>query len=370
MTPRAGASAPARCTWSYCCSRWRCSGGAGAGARARQRGACARGGGVGSRTPRRSRRRPTTGTATSSRTTSTTARRSGYDDLRTATRTRTTRPATARGDWCEADDDDDGVLDWTDQQVEYESDAGQARQLPDDRQPATRPTTTSNGVGDACEFDNDGDGVLDSRGQLPDASPTPTRPTSTATAIGDVCDNDDDGDFTRDNVDNCPRYPNPDQLDADGDGIGDAVRRRRHAAAPPPTPTPRPPTPTPADEPRHSSVVDRQAPRVTLSVRSTQRVAEVEDGLIVRVRCSEACTAKAERDRRQVGRPQAQAARHADRRHGNRHDGGRDDDLRVRALQRARPRPPVQAVPNDAHAEGHGHRSGREHPPREPNRWS
>ena len=33
---------------------------------------------------------------------------------------------------------------------------------------------------------------------------------------------DDDGDGTRDQDDNCPDVPNPDQLDTDDDGIGDA----------------------------------------------------------------------------------------------------------------------------------------------------
>jgi hypothetical protein len=42
------------------------------------------------------------------------------------------------------------------------------------------------------------------------------------------------------------------------------------------------------------AVIDRQAPRVTVTTRSSFRVAEVADGLIVRIRCSEACTAKAD----------------------------------------------------------------------------
>ena len=38
------------------------------------------------------------------------------------------------------------------------------------------------------------------------------------------------------------------------------------------------------------SAIDRQAPRLSLAIKSTHLVAEVEDGLILRVRCSEACS--------------------------------------------------------------------------------
>ena len=214
----------------------------------------------------------------------------GYDNLSTRNPNQEDADGDGRGDWCEADDDADGVFDWTDQRVEYES----TRVQDDNCRTVANPgqeDDNHNNVGNACERDEDkgpgGDGVLDSEDNCPRVRNSDQADLD-GDQIGDACDNDDDGDFARDIVDNCPRYPNPNQVDADGDGKGAGCDDNDTPAAPP-TQTPVA-TPTPAA----TAVVDRQAPRVTLSVRSTHRVAEVADGLIVRVRCSEACTAKAE----------------------------------------------------------------------------
>jgi hypothetical protein len=43
---------------------------------------------------------------------------------------------------------------------------------------------------------------------------------------------DEDGDGIRDNVDNCPNVPNPDQTDSDGDGVGDACDNCPNVANP------------------------------------------------------------------------------------------------------------------------------------------
>ncbi|HEX6026788.1 MAG TPA: thrombospondin type 3 repeat-containing protein [Solirubrobacter sp.] len=216
----------------------------------------------------------------------------GYDDLRTRNPNQEDSDGDGRGDWCEADDDEDGVNDWTDGRVEYESTRIQldnCRTIPNPP-PAPgepQPDENNNGVGDACEFDTDGDGLFDSEDNCPRVR-NADQADLDGDRIGDACDNDDDGDYARDNADNCPVYPNPDQLDADGDGVGAACDDDDTPPAPAPSPTA---VPTPDAS---VSVLDRQAPRVTVSVRATQRVAEVGDGLIVRVRCSEACAAKAE----------------------------------------------------------------------------
>jgi hypothetical protein len=210
------------------------------------------------------------------------------------------------GDWCDADDDADGVDDWTDHQSEYYS----TRRKLDNCRTVPNPgqeDEDGNGVGDACEFDTDGDGIFDSEDNCT-AVPNPDQADLDGDRVGDVCDNDDDGDYVRDNVDNCPRFPNPPdtatgkQADGDGDGIGTACDPDE---APPPPPTP---TPTPAANPgagaeqradtaagrSATAALDRQAPRVTLRLKSTYRLAEAEDGLVVRVTCSEACSANAQ----------------------------------------------------------------------------
>jgi hypothetical protein len=207
----------------------------------------------------------------------------GYDDIRTRNPGQEDTDDDGVGDWCEADDDGDGVFDWTDHEIEYRS----SRVKLDNCRIVDNPgqeDDNGNGVGNACEFDTDQDGLFDSEDNCM-SIPNPDQTDLDGDDFGDACDNDDDGDYTRDNTDNCPRYPNPDQLDADQDGIGAACDDND---TPPPPPAPAP-TPTAT-----VSVTDRQPPRVTVSARTSQRVAEVADGLIVRLRCSEACSAKAE----------------------------------------------------------------------------
>ena len=109
-----------------------------------------------------------------------------------------------------------------------------------------------------------------------------------------MCDNDADGDYVRDVEDNCLRLANPPiapattQTDEDGDGIGAACDDND---TPPPLIAPTV-SPGPAAPP--AAVPDRQAPRVTLpALKRAQRLAEIEDGLVLRMSCSEACTVKA-----------------------------------------------------------------------------
>ncbi len=207
----------------------------------------------------------------------------GYDDLRTRNPNQEDSDHDGVGDWCQADDDGDGIDDWTDHNLEYES----TKVKLDNCRTVANPgqeDDNNNRVGNVCERDDDRDGVLDSEDNCKGIS-NPSQADVDNDRIGDPCDADADGDFTRDSEDNCPGYPNPDQRDDDRDGIGALCDADDTPAAMPAA------TPTPEAT---VSTIDREAPRVTLSVRGTQRVAEVEDGLIVRLRCSEACAAKAE----------------------------------------------------------------------------
>ena len=103
--------------------------------------------------------------------------------------------------------------------------------------------------------------------------------------LGDACDPDDDGDGVFDDRDNCPLIENPDQTDADGDGRGylcdaDDTPRATGTGG------------TGGAGGGGTAQPDSKAPVVTLKIARRLRFATVEDGLVVRLRCSEACTAK------------------------------------------------------------------------------
>lgn len=233
----------------------------------------------------------------------------GYDDLRTRNPNQEDSDADGVGDWCESDDDADGVFDWKDHRVEYESakvkeDNCRTVFNPPPAPGEPQPDQNHNGVGDACEFDTDRDGRVDSEDNCK-GIPNPDQADLDGDRVGDACDNDADGDYVRDTDDNCPRSPNPPippattQVDEDRDGIGAACDDNDTPPAPPPTATATPApnvnlNPGPAPGGVTSAVVDRQPPRVTLQgLKRTQPVAEIEDGLVVRLTCSEACTVKA-----------------------------------------------------------------------------
>jgi hypothetical protein len=211
----------------------------------------------------------------------------GYDDIRTRNPGQEDTNGDGDGDWCDDDDDGDGIFDWTDHEIEYRSSRVKLDNCRLVENPDQEDENPRNGVGDACDFDTDRDGTFDTDDNCP-LRENPDQADLDGDLYGDVCDGDDDGDYSRDTVDNCPRYPNPDQLDADQDGVGAVCDDDDTPPAPPPVPTA---IPTPSAT---ISATDRQPPRVTVSSRTSYRASEVADGLIVRIRCSEACTAKAD----------------------------------------------------------------------------
>ena len=126
--------------------------------------------------------------------------------------------------------------------------------------------------------------------------PTPTRPTSTATTGATSATRDRDGDRFDDEFDNCPTVYNLEPNDVDGDGPDRRParrrrRRHRHGVRPgragdrPPPPRRPPPAPAAADA---SAAADRRR-RPPLPAWPRSRA-----GLVVRLRCSEACAGTAE----------------------------------------------------------------------------
>ncbi|RMG46387.1 MAG: hypothetical protein D6718_05660 [Acidobacteria bacterium] len=89
--------------------------------------------------------------------------------------------------------------------------------------------TDGDSRGDACDSDDDDDGVLDSSDNCP-LNSNSDQADADADGLGNACDNcasvanpgqeDVDADGLGDACDNCPNIPNEDQLDADGDGTG------------------------------------------------------------------------------------------------------------------------------------------------------
>ena len=97
------------------------------------------------------------------------------------------------GDACDLDDDNDGIIDTTDN----------CRLVASQNQ----NDTDADGVGDICDncwnVKNSDQADTDNGG------------------AGDACDTDADNDLVTNTVDNCPFQFNPEQSDTDGDGVGD-----------------------------------------------------------------------------------------------------------------------------------------------------
>jgi len=113
------------------------------------------------------------------------------------------------GDACDPDDDDDGSADAQDN-CPVLANAGQQN-----------TDGTADG-GDACDLDDDNDGTADAQDNCPVLANAGQENTDTAADGGDACDPDDDDDGVADGGDNCPQRANDNQLDVDRDGVGDA----------------------------------------------------------------------------------------------------------------------------------------------------
>ena len=129
------------------------------------------------------------------------------------------------GQWCDDDDDDDGIQDpWDECSFGLAGLAdGDADGWPDlcDTCPELADVAAvdydGDGTGDACEEDLDDDRVRD---EFDNCTQPDLLAGSRWAANPDQADADADGDG--DVCDNCPSTANPDQADADLDGAGDA----------------------------------------------------------------------------------------------------------------------------------------------------
>jgi hypothetical protein len=134
-------------------------------------------------------------------------------------------------------------------------------------------------LGEACHLDNDGDLVTDSDDNCPTYNPSPQLDND-LDGEGDACDPDDDEDGEFDTVDNCPMVYNWEQIDQDRDGRGSVCDADDRPTGVGPT--------GPGGNPN-----DKTKPRVKLMVARRHKLATIENGLAVRLRCSEACAATA-----------------------------------------------------------------------------
>jgi len=200
----------------------------------------------------------------------------GANDFSTRNPDQTDTDADGFGDRCDSDDDGDGRAD----------DADNCRTIANPGQ----EDANGDGRGDACaNIDSDQDGLIDDDDNCPRRA-NADQLDSDGDQLGDRCDNDDDQDYVADNApDNCPRAPNQDQADGDGDGIGTACDGDES-----PLGAPTPPTPAGASAPPAATAADRSPPVVRLRVAGRQAFAELGGGLFAAVRCSEACTIRAE----------------------------------------------------------------------------
>jgi hypothetical protein len=182
------------------------------------------------------------------------------------------------GDACDTDDDNDGVADGSDNcRTDFNPD-----QADDD----------GDGYGNQCPpVHSDSDGIIDDDDNC-DTTPNPDQGDLDGDEKGDACDPDRDGDRIDDSYDYCPTVyslergvdlngdgfnNHEDQSDRDGDRIGTECDPDEGVVAGP-----------------VGGAEDRRKPRLGVEVPRTQRFAALRAGMIVRLRCSEACAATVE----------------------------------------------------------------------------
>ena len=153
-------------------------------------------------------------------------------------------------------------------------------------------TDPSDSYGDACPpTHSDSDGIIDDDDNC-DTVANPDQSDIDGDDRGDACDADLDGDGLDNPYDYCPTVyslergvdrngdgfvNHQDQLDRDGDRIGTECDPDEPAVGGP-----------------GQGTKDTRRPRLAIRVASRQRLAAVRAGLVVRVRCSEACGATVE----------------------------------------------------------------------------
>jgi len=207
-------------------------------------------------------------------------------DARNATQADVDRDG--RGDVCDPDADNDTIANAADN-CPLAPNVDQSDDGPEG--------TPGNGVGDVCDADDDGDGRNNAVDNCP-LNGNADQLDNDRDGQGDVCDPDDDDDglfdsgtdYDRDGVvdkppDNCQFVYNYEQVDNDADGRGalcDADDGPPRTSAGPQT----------GGGP--AVTVDRVAPRVTVTLPRSLRFAQIEAGVFVKVRCSEACAVTAD----------------------------------------------------------------------------